>query len=290
MGAKKLLADLRPLSLKNHPDLSEGWLQNIIAEDPGILGLGDLELIQRERRQPQGGRLDLLLSDPDGATRFEVELQLGPTDETHIVRCVEYWDVERRRYPAYEHIAVLVAEDVTSRFLNVLSLFAGNIPIIVLQLNAFEVEGKTALTFTKILDQRALRDDESENDTEPKDRAYWLKRATKETVEIADNILGILNESSQKTCQLNYNKYYIGLVEGSKSNNFVYFRPKKKFTHVTAKISDGARWIEELDKADIQAKPGRQAGRIDATLTTSDLKENGKLISDFFKAVAEENS
>ena len=34
---------------------------------------------------------------------------------------------ERRRYPAYDHCAVLVAENVTTRFLNVLGLVAGSI-------------------------------------------------------------------------------------------------------------------------------------------------------------------
>ena len=27
---------------------------------------------------------------------------------SHIIRTIEYWDIERRRYPAYEHVAVLV--------------------------------------------------------------------------------------------------------------------------------------------------------------------------------------
>lgn len=39
------------LRLKNHPDFNEKWLQDRIAEDPGILGLGELVLIERERRQ-----------------------------------------------------------------------------------------------------------------------------------------------------------------------------------------------------------------------------------------------
>ena len=46
-----------------------------IAEDPSILGLGELELKDRERRQHSGGRLDLLLQNEE--QRFEVELQLG---------------------------------------------------------------------------------------------------------------------------------------------------------------------------------------------------------------------
>ena len=48
---------------------------------------------------------------------------MGATDEAHIIRTIEYWDLERTRFPQYEHVAVLVAEDVTSRFLNVVALF-----------------------------------------------------------------------------------------------------------------------------------------------------------------------
>lgn len=36
--------------LKQHPTFNEMWLQDRIAEDPSILGLGDLVLIERERR------------------------------------------------------------------------------------------------------------------------------------------------------------------------------------------------------------------------------------------------
>jgi len=32
-------------------------------------------------------------------TRYHVELQLGATDESHIIRTIEYWDTERRRWP-----------------------------------------------------------------------------------------------------------------------------------------------------------------------------------------------
>ena len=48
------------VSLKRHPELTEKWVQDRIAEDPGILGLGDLVLRDRERTQPHAGRLDLL--------------------------------------------------------------------------------------------------------------------------------------------------------------------------------------------------------------------------------------
>ena len=139
------------VSLKSHPELNERWLQNQIVADPSLLGLGDLVVRSQERTQPRGGRLDLLLEDPESETRFEVELQLGTVDESHIIRTIEYWDLERRRYPQYDHVAVIVAEEITTRFFNVIGLFNGFIPLIAIQLNALEVNGFLTLNSTRVL-------------------------------------------------------------------------------------------------------------------------------------------
>jgi hypothetical protein len=120
---------LSKLSIRSHPELSERWVQERIAEDPSILGLGDVILKDKERIQSGAGRLDLLLQEADANRRYEVEIQLGRTDESHIIRTIEYWDIERKRYPQYEHTAVIVAEEITSRFLNVIGLFNGTIPL-----------------------------------------------------------------------------------------------------------------------------------------------------------------
>ena len=55
-------------------DLDEKWLQDRIAEDPTILGLGELTLIEREKLQPKG-RLDLLLSDAESGIRYVTEIR-----------------------------------------------------------------------------------------------------------------------------------------------------------------------------------------------------------------------
>ncbi|PSJ23907.1 hypothetical protein B7P34_36250, partial [Streptosporangium nondiastaticum] len=124
--------------MKTHPSFTEKWLQERIIDDVTLLGLGisDLDVKDVERRQPGAGRLDLLLFDPDTNTRYEVEIQLGPTDESHIIRTLEYWDNERRRFPQYDHVAVIVAEEITGRFLNVISLFNQSIPLIAIQMSA----------------------------------------------------------------------------------------------------------------------------------------------------------
>ena len=119
---------LRQIQLKNHPSLNERWVQDVIADDPSILGIGDVVLKDKERVHRNAGRLDLLLQEADGHGRYEVEIQLGASDESHIIRTIEYWDIERKRYPQYDHTAVIVAEDITSRFLNVISHFQWSYP------------------------------------------------------------------------------------------------------------------------------------------------------------------
>ena len=52
-----------PISLRKHPDFSEVWLHERICKDTSILGLGELTVIDRERIQFAGGRLDILLAD-----------------------------------------------------------------------------------------------------------------------------------------------------------------------------------------------------------------------------------
>ena len=45
-------AKFEKISLKRHSDLNEKWVQDRIAEDPSILGLGDVILKDKERIQP----------------------------------------------------------------------------------------------------------------------------------------------------------------------------------------------------------------------------------------------
>src|SRR5208283_4776247 len=109
---------------------NEFWLRDMIYKDPSILGLGELQAVMKEKTQSSGGRLDLLLKDSTDDSMYEVELQLGATDESHIIRTIEYWDNEKRRWPNRSHTAVLVAEEITSRFFNVVQLLSRAVPII----------------------------------------------------------------------------------------------------------------------------------------------------------------
>lgn len=235
--------------------ISEKSIQEMIAEDPSSIGLGDLVLKDKERIQPRAGRLDLLMQDPDTNRRYEIEIQLGKTDESHIIRTIEYWDIEKKRYPQYEHCAVIIAEDITSRFLNVISLFNGFIPLIAIQMNAYKFGEEMGLVFTKVLDELPLGlIEEDEEIQETTDRDYWLKRGTPETVKMADQMLALIN-GFKPGYELKYNKFYIGLAKDGQPNNFAIFRPKKNYMRLELK----------LPKAD----------DIDQIIETNDLDEMG---------------
>jgi len=242
-------AKFEAVSIRNHPDLNERWVQDRIADDPSILGLGDIVLKDRERIQPRAGRLDLLLQDAESSRRYEVEIQLGATDESHIIRTIEYWDIERKRYPQYEHTAVIVAEDITSRFLNVISLFNGMIPLIAIQMKALRAGNQIGLVFTTVVDQLALGlVGEDEEGQEPTDRAYWEARGSKKTVAMADQLLEIA-KAHDPTLGLKYNKFYIGLAKDGQPCNFIVLRPKKGFIRFEPRLKNSPETQERLEAA-----------------------------------------
>jgi hypothetical protein len=244
---------LESISLKRSDRLNEKWVQDQIADDPSILGLGDLALKDKERMQPNAGRLDLLLYDQETLKRYEVEVQLGATDESHIVRTIEYWDIERKRYPQYEHAAVIVAEEITSRFLNVIQLFNGAIPLIALKLTAYKVGDEYAITFVKVLDEITYGlVDEDEPLAEPTDRGFWeSKRGTKKTLATKDELLKLIHDAEPKAT-LKYNKHYIGIGVDGAPLNFVTFMPRKAHVIMTFKLPKTKEFDEQLEEAGIE--------------------------------------
>ena len=241
------LISAEKINLKNHPEIKEDNIQQFIFENPQILGLGDLTPIRREKTQPVGGRLDILMAD-DNDTRYEIEIQLGGTDPSHIIRTIEYWDNEKKRYPQYDHCAVIVAEEITGRFMNVIQLFNGSIPLIALQMQATKIGNDILLSFVKVLDRISLGTDEEE-EAEPTDRNYWEKKST--VLKCVDTVFKDVSQYVPGF-ELKYNKFYIGLAKNGTASNFIYFRPKKKFVHLFAKCEETPERNEKLDNSDLE--------------------------------------
>ncbi len=275
-----------PISLKNHPDFNEKWVQARIEDDPSILRLGDLEVRDVERMQPRAGRLDMLLRDPDTGKRYEVEIMLGAVDESHIIRTIEYWDIERKRYPQFDHCAVIVAETINARFLNVISLFNSAIPIMAVQLDALKIGDKILLNFTKVLDEitLGLEDEDEGTGGQSVDRAYWETKGSKKSVAVADEALEIIHEIDP-TINLTYKKNYIGLAGKSGVNNFVIFRAKREWIRAEAKVPDQQEWSNRLEEAGVVVLPGvKVRERLHFRLTSKDIKSNHDLLKELFQA------
>lgn len=272
------------LSIKLHSELNEKWLQDRIAEDPSILGLGDLILKDRERQQPRAGRLDLLLQDAETNRRYEVEIQLGQTDESHIIRTLEYWDIERKRYPQYDHTAVIVAEDITSRFLNVISLFNGFIPLVAIQINALKIGDNVSLVCTTVLNEMILGlVDEDEEVREVTDRSYWEQRGTKKTIGMADQLLRNIRELDPQL-EFKYNKFYIGLAKNEQANNFVIFRPQKSALRIEVRLPRSEETGEKLEQAGLDVMDyDTRWGRYRIRLSPEDMKEHIEVLSELFE-------
>lgn len=272
------------LSLKSHPELSERWVQDRIAENPQILGLGDVVLKDKERIQPRAGRLDLLLQDAEASHRYEVEVQLGKTDESHIIRTIEYWDIERKRYPQYEHTSVIVAEEITARFLNVISLFNGTIPLIAIQMSAVQLSCTVSLLFTTVLDEARLGlVDEDEEVQEVTDRAYWEARGSKATVAMADEVLKLVSEFAP-ALELKYNKFYIGLASNGQPNNFVQFRPQKNALRVEVRLPQSQETEAMIEKTGLDVMDyDKRWGRYRLRLGKGEVSRFAEVLSELAK-------
>lgn len=265
------------VNLKSHPTLNERWLQERLDENPELLGLGDVVVRDSERRQPSGGRLDLLLENQEQGTRYEVEVQLGAMDESHIIRAIEYWDIERRRFPQYEHVAVIVAEDITSRFLNVISLFNGQIPLIAIQMRGIELGGKFTLVATRVVDLVRLGTEE-EDAGEAVDRSYWENKAPEASLRIIDHLLRLVCEISPGA-ELKFNKHYVGLAFDGQVRNFVSFVPRKSYVLTHFKIRQNENVTNSLDESGLAVVPyDSRFGQYRVRVRKSDLEEHRNLI------------
>ena len=216
-------------------------------------------------------------------TRYEVELQLGATNESHLVRTIEYWDIERKRYPEYDHVAVIVAEDVTSRFLNVIGLFNEAIPLIAIQIRAVEVNDKLTLVATQVLGLRSLGTDE-EDGGEAVDRAYWEAKSSSESLAVCADIVEMIRDV-KADINAHYTKAYIGLRGREGVQNFVTMWPKRG-GHVNSHFRipysiDIDRMVDESSLGRISFKPGSSKCKVQ--VRKADIQTSREIIVELIK-------
>ncbi|MGD9879430.1 hypothetical protein [Reyranella sp.] len=262
---KAMPVELRSLGL------DERWLQNQIEADPSLLGLGNLEIAGREHRQPVGGRIDFLLRDAEAQTFYEVEIMLGALDESHIIRTIEYWDIERQRRPQWEHRAVIVAEHITSRFFNVLRLLNRSVPLVAVKLSAFQMDGKVIVHPVTVLDVIEESSDQDVLDpVERVDRTYWERIHPTGVLTVTDKIDSALRSKSIQP-SLTYNRNHIAL--GTTGRNFCWLHPRKSGNaFINLRLSQEARdeTLSYLENSKIDASAG-DAEYIKFSISPADL-------------------
>ena len=148
------------------------------------------------------------------------------------------------------------------------------------------------LSFTKVLEENVPGTNEEERNIEITDRNYWItKKGSKETVEVVDSLLEIINEFSPGY-KLNYTKFYIGLMKDDQINNFIQFIPRRnRVSEVDIKLpfsEEIQKSIEEknliyLDYDSVYSKAYR------LKLPKNDIEKNKEFIKQLF-VKAYENS
>ena len=126
---------------------AEQSLVERINEDPIVLGLGDLDLKRASWRSRQ---ISLLPESPAELVLFVVELHLGPTDDRHVIRVVERWLTERKRQRMKRCSAVLVAEEIAPRYVNILKLVSRVVPLLALEMEPSEGTAGSPLRFRPV--------------------------------------------------------------------------------------------------------------------------------------------
>jgi hypothetical protein len=153
---------------------------------------------------------------------YEVEVMLGETDPSHIIRAIEYWDNEKRKYPQRQHFCVLVAESFDRRYFNVIQLMSLNIPMIAIQADLLEVNSERILNFSKILDIYIEPDEEDNtkqvNETTWNNDAPWTNSAAKEIFEII--------KSKHNNVEIRYTQSYVSITIDNRNAYWLYKRMK----------------------------------------------------------------
>lgn len=147
-------------------------------------------------------------------------------------------------------------------------------------LTKFNYEDELLINFSN----RELDDIESE----VKDRAYWDEKSSKESLEILDECMKIINEF-QPQIKLNYTQSYIGLMLNGKHQNFILFSPKQAFVRGNININDAVNWITRLENTNFKINSiGQRSGRLKFRISRENINNNRQLLLELFKKSYEE--
>ena len=191
-------------------------------------------------------------------------------------------------YPSLDHRAVIVAEDITNRFFNVIGLLNKAVPVIAVQLNAITLDNSLILNFVKVLDLAEPPDEDEGPGQEQVDRAYWESKSSAKSIEVMDRVIALTGEK-WPTPRVTYNRHHVAL--GTTGYNFCWFHPRKgAHVHLHLKTGPDAREAvaKKLEDGGIDCGMHRKDS-IRMVLTSKEIEQHRDLICEVL-AVCEARS
>lgn len=275
------------LDLKNDRRFNESWLEQLVCDDPEILGLGKIKVLSQQKRQKDGiGRLDLLLESQDKGTVFVVELMLGPIDGSHIVRTIDYWlDSQKNVKANVECKAVLIGERIVdSRFGEVVKFLTKSMPLVVKEVAALQVGNAMTVHFTTIFRSDDLEPRAKEEPTAPVDAAYWFKKS-KQTLGVAQVVIKMLQDIDASISP-NFTQSYISVRVGNRTaSGLAGFRPFRGKVRFSIRVEDASPWRKRLAKSGLQVlQTDRADNKVRLGVTREDISKNIRMVRELSQA------
>ena len=287
-GNRLTFVKSQPLSLADHPDYDEAWLEQLIKSDTALLGLGSIDVVTSQIHQAKG-RLDLLCRDEKNEVIYVVELMLGALDESHIVRTIEYWlrERDRKSHEDYELVAVLAAERVLeSRFVDVVRFLSRQMPLLLMEISALQVENRLTLKFTRVFDGRRA-EAEAVSPTPEASRESWIEAGSPETVSLAEEFAEMLKEINA-SISLSFRQQFLGLRIGNRASNFMTFQPKRQFLKVWARTARAVAFAKNLKEIGIEVLSSSDAEWVGFRVTPPQFEQHRSLLKQLAQACYEE--
>lgn len=109
-------------------------------------------------------------------------------------------------------------------------------------------------------------------------RGYWISNGSAAFVEVADQILGLINEVTPGMT-LKYNKRYIRVARDGIVDNFVQFRPRRDSTIVAFRIPRSDEASALVDDSGVDSlEYDKRRGRYRLRLGTGDVAAHRDLL------------
>ncbi|MBK7360626.1 MAG: hypothetical protein WAT16_11490 [Saprospiraceae bacterium] len=121
-----------------------------------------------------------------------------------------------------------------------------------------------------------------EIDSEVNDRAYRDENSSKESLNVLDECLKIINEF-QPLISFNYTQSYIRLTKDQKRQNFVLFLPKQAFIRAELFVDDSDQWVKKLEETGFKVNSvGKRSGRIKFRISRENIHSNRLILRELF--------